>query len=761
MIFSVLLSINLHAFAQERFSGERAFGYIQELCRPEYQGRRTGTIAARRAAEWIAQQFQSYGFQPAGDDGTFIQAFPMLVTQQTQKSQLRLLNGSFGRIEYIEGVDFTIYLNSGSGNYTTDVVFVGYGISEPNLGRDDYAGVDVRGKIVLLYRDLPQDGRDWEFANERDYKVAVASAHGAVALLMLEKGDWPTRGGTIHEQGYRRNFIAYNISRKVARDLFTGTFKSLDNTLRDLGKAPQSFPLNKKMHINAKVKPIKDGKGENVVAVLPGSDPELRSQYIIVGGHMDHTGMDHHGHIYHGADDNASGTAIVMELARIFTSRPERPRRSILFVAFGAEEQGLCGSKYFACHPPFPARNIVAMLNFDMEGMGDGGVGISGVNYFPDILPSLTSLWSDSLRKKTRLGRGWGMGGSDHAHFIEQGIPAIGFYSTGGHPFYHQFEDVPALINVTSLQSVGDRAAEILSLLANTAEPSTYLNEREGYFFLQHGDQVDWNEAYDASDILSAEFQNRMTEKSRDAVRMVILNLVWPKSMSCADTLFEQINHIERILKTSNIWLRYANSASLDRAAAEQKVAVAVGLQENTLFDHPLTYFSALARLGLNFLRIKEGQYLFSPDGKVNDKGNDILKTCSKHAIILDCNFTDTVLVQLILDNYDGKFCWRVPLAQSERLLSFAKKNLHGNHRLWVIQCREADSVEVLSRMIDAQGVSNIHVDLSLFDEEATLSRAQWLQSFYRLRRQEVGIAHAYKEMEQIMGRNLKMMLAN
>ncbi len=273
--------------------------------------------------------------------------------------------------------------------------------------------------------------------------MRTAAAHGAAGLLMLDRDDWPIRGGTIHEEGYFPNLPACNISKKVARDIFHGTFKDLEQTLRGLDKKENSFALGRNLRLEVKMKRIEPGMGENVVGVLHGSDPVLRDEYIVIGGHMDHNGVGRDGHLYAGADDNASGTAVVLELARLFAAMPQKPKRSILFVGFGGEEQGLRGSKYFAYHPPAPAAKICAMLNFDMEGTGDGGAYLGGRNYLPQVLQALEAAMPDSLLDKTRFGRGWGMGGSDHSHFVEQGIPAIYFSSTGGHPFYHRIEDQP------------------------------------------------------------------------------------------------------------------------------------------------------------------------------------------------------------------------------------------------------------------------------------------------------------------------------
>ncbi|MCU0643179.1 MAG: hypothetical protein MUC94_02870, partial [bacterium] len=160
LLLIIIIIFPLFAPAQERFQAEKAVGYIQQLCQPEFEARKTGLPGARKAAEWIGSQFKAWGLQPGGDNGTFIQEYPMLVTTQKKTAQLILKNGLFGPVAYQDENDFHLYFNSGSGKTTAEVVFVGFGISAPEKGWDDYLGIDVRGKIAFIYRGTPGDGQD-------------------------------------------------------------------------------------------------------------------------------------------------------------------------------------------------------------------------------------------------------------------------------------------------------------------------------------------------------------------------------------------------------------------------------------------------------------------------------------------------------------------------------------------------------------------------------------------------------------------------
>jgi len=737
--------------AQDPGSGERALSYVQQLCQPQYGGRMTGQPGARAAAEWIGGRFSAWGLQPGGDSGSFLQNFPLIVTRQKGRAVLRLLAGPFGAIDYIEGVDFTVYFNSGSGNFSAEVVFAGYGISEPAMGWDDYAGIDVQGKVVLIYRGLPEDGQDWEFANERDYKTRTASNHGARGLLMLDKGDWPIRGGTIHEEGYRADLVGLNISKKVALDLFCGSFKNMDDVIRGLAKKPDSFPLKKNVHLQARIEKMDSGEGENVVGILTGSDPDLRNEYLVIGGHMDHNGVGSDGHLYPGADDNASGAAVVMELARHFAGLPVRPRRSLVFIGFGGEEQGLRGSKYFAYHPTVPGRQICAMLNFDMEGTGDGGAGMGGRNYFPEAVQQLTASLSDSVMKKFRLGRGWGMGGSDHSHFLEQGIPAMGFYSSGGHPFYHKFEDVPSTLNPASMQFVGDRAADIIRTLTDWPESLLAAGGREGRFFLRHGDQIE----FDRDPMPKVD---PMDLQSR-GIRAIVLPLVSMTGSKGITATYHQLDSLEQSVKKQTDWLLYENSGSLDRAAGNYQLAVAFSLRGDEALKMPPADLRNLLRLGVTFVQFDNScRVAACPDSSFERQ----ISACQETGRVLGWASSDTSITKRMLSGYKGKWLWSLHLDDALAMAPFIKGRVDGIHSLLMVECGEKYSPGDLSQLIDRIGVKNVHLVPEAGPGPEGLTQATAITGqLYSQRLSAKGPEKAFKEMEQLMGRNLKRILGN
>lgn len=743
---------------QERFSASRAFSSIESLCQPEFAGRMTGQPGGRKAAGWIAAQFYAWGLRPIGDDGSFLQLFPMLATSQTRRATVTLKNGAFGTVVYQEGNDFTVYINSGSAKVTAEVVFAGYGICEPDKGWDDFTGIDVRGKIMLIYRGLPSGKSDWEFANERDYKMRMAAAKGAAALLMLERGEWPLRGGTIHEAGYQPQIAAVNVSRKMVRDLFVGTAKDMDIVLREQAKKPQSMALGKRMHIKVSVERLKTGEGENVIGLIEGSDPQLKREYLVIGGHMDHTGLGQDGKLYAGANDNASGTAVVMELARIFATAPQRPKRSLIFAAFGGEEQGLYGSKYFAYHPTVPAENIVAMLNFDMEGHGDGGARFGGRNYLPEIIEPWVSSLSDSVHARTRSGRGWGMGGSDHAHFVEQGIPAFGFGSSGDHLFYHRFEDLPGSINTASLQAVGDRATEMVMRIAHHPQP---LDCPPGLFFLRHGDQITFNPGMDIIAMEALQRKEFILQLQKNGVRMLALPV--HETAASAVQIYAHLDSIGQFIKTSRAsFLRYENAGSLDRAAADGKIAVATVLKGTAAVQEAPVLLRQLVQLGLNFIEIDATDPIFQ-DAAISAQRVTLLQSIKETAVVLRVSGADSQQFAALRQNFPGRIIWSLTLPAAIAQQSAVKTALLADKTLLSLRLSVHDDPDQLSELVDLLPRQRIHLDVDpdLDLSDASLAaKKEMLQAFYRLRCHLSSVEMTYQDMERWCGRNLHALLA-
>ncbi len=476
LALSVILSLTI---SQTKFDSISAWNFNKILTSKEFQGRKSGTPGGEKASEWIAEKFREFGLKPFGDNGTYFQNFKILATQD-KVSKLTLLNGRRGKTRYSLGDDFTILTNSGSGKVKAKVVFVGYGISAPEKGRDDYANVDVKGKIVILLAGKPPDDEGkFNIESSRGYKVKKAFEKGAVAVLYVQ-GDRPIRGGAITEEYYTPQIPALWIGRKVVDDIFYNTGVSFDALKSEIDFKPRTFEINKIFEIETKVEKL-DGWTRNVVGLLPGSDEKLKDEYIIVGAHMDHNGVDAEGFMYPGADDNASGTCLVMELARSMMANGEKPKRSIIFALFAGEEQGLLGSKYFASNLPIPAENVVAMFNFDMVGRGNGNINIAGTENFPGMWNIIQKFFPSEKLKN--LGKFRAGANSDHYPFQQKGIPSFFFISAGQHPEYHRADDKSDKIQPFVLGEVGNAAYDVILGLANYPETLERKLRYENYLY--------------------------------------------------------------------------------------------------------------------------------------------------------------------------------------------------------------------------------------------------------------------------------------
>lgn len=483
-IISFLLFLNI-VFGQEsktnfsndnNFRGKNAWLIDSVLCSKDFEGRKSGFAGAEKAAKFISEKFNEWGLKPKGDNKTFFQKFPLLVTEETAVPELIIKNARRGEIKLQEGDDFALFTNSGSAVVESDVIFAGYGLCDSCW--NDYKNLDVKGKIVLMIGGSPENKNcNLSHKDDRNSKFKIACDHGAAGVLVWSApGTRAIKGAAILEQNYNKNVPGAYVLDWVVRELFKGTGKSFDEIQNKLKTETQSFSLNKKVLFDVKMKEIENGFGENVVGMIEGK--EKKDEYIIFGAHMDHLGKSANGYIYPGADDNGSGASLVMELSRVL-SKQKNFKRNIVFICFGAEEQGLLGSNYFVNYPTVPKDKIAMMFNFDMVGVGDGGIGISGVEtlrkYWYKFYDSLTK----EEKNKIKTGRA-GVGGTDHTGFKLGGIPALSSASNGMHKFYHVPDDSYDYVDSTVFQSIGSIVEKFALFIGNYDENiiHKYRNEK-------------------------------------------------------------------------------------------------------------------------------------------------------------------------------------------------------------------------------------------------------------------------------------------
>jgi Zn-dependent M28 family amino/carboxypeptidase len=476
-------------------SAERVTRHINFLASDRLRGRRAGTPEADAAAAYIEKEFRVYGLKPGLDAG-FLQSFTFVSAVKLgphNNFQAKLKDGTH---RFKVGEEFMPLAFSPSQPVAGEVVSVGYGISAPELQFDSYAGVDPNGKIVMILRGSPDgDNPHGRFADytqpglELQNKALKAREKGASAVIFVsaEKNFHEDRLSRLrHDLNFLDSGIpTVVISRDAASSILASSHVSLANA-EARAKEPSSAFAIKDVAVEFKTDVVKiNGTSANVVGMLPGSDPQLASEYIIIGAHYDHLGLggpeslaaNPEGQIHYGADDNASGTSGLLELARVLASERDKIKRSIVFVAFSGEELGLLGSGAYTKNPIVPLGSTVAMLNMDMIGrLRNRSLFIGGVGTSPAWKPLLDKL-NGNEKPVGSLGTGSGgrfqlsygedgFGPSDHQSFYVRDIPVL-FFFTGSHDDYHKPTDTADKINGEGLRQVAEFVREIAVAVAN------------------------------------------------------------------------------------------------------------------------------------------------------------------------------------------------------------------------------------------------------------------------------------------------------
>lgn len=454
---------------------------VKYLASDALEGRLTGSKGATEAARYIAREFARLGLKPVtttagrnGSESRYLQQFPYVAGVSLGKNNALV----FGKEKLNVDTDWLPLGFSSSANVAGGVVFAGYGITSSELSYNDYAAVNATGKIVIALQGTPDGdnphGRFGQFEGVR-WKAVAARNAGAKALIVIAreanfKDDRLTRLAYDNSAG-DAGLPVIVIAREAADRLLLPSKSSVSQ----LEQSPASQTLTGDLSLTTDVV-RNDVPAYNVIGMLEGSDPILKNQVIIVGAHYDHLGRGGEGSgslaprggdIHYGADDNASGTAGVLELARIFSAH--KPKHTIVFMAFGGEEEGLLGSNYYVNHPLLPLANTVAMINMDMIGrMKDGRLIIGGVGTAKE--------WRDLIAgdKQFQLTLNEdGFGPSDHSSFYGKQIPVL-FFWTGTHNDYHKPSDTFDKINYADEARILEMVARIVNQLDSADKRLSY-----------------------------------------------------------------------------------------------------------------------------------------------------------------------------------------------------------------------------------------------------------------------------------------------
>ena len=442
------------------------------LASDEFEGRGIGTSGLEKAAAYLQQSFIQFGLRPGGTGDTpvdrYFQSFPYKQVSGTDPSSTLVGPGKPGEVN----VSFRPLSFSADGTFDAPVVFAGFGASRPQQHYDDYADVDVKGKVALVLRYEPRDkaGRsifthvdEWSDSTELATKARVAQEKGAVALLITEPVPNQLMSFRRMADGVKIPVVSVTpelanewLKRGAVRDV-----KALRDQIESDGRPASAELADVKLAGNIKLVRRTDWI-RNVIGVLPGRGPTA-NEVVVIGAHYDHLGygIGKKKAIHNGADDNASGTTAMLELARRYCKRQEAPKRTLVFIAFSGEESGVLGSSHFVNHPTVPLSSIVAMINFDMVGrlrneqLMVGGRGTAAG--FKEILQQADD-GSPLVLKSSGEG---GYGPSDHISFALKKIPVL-FFWTGIHSDYHTPTDDSDKVSYAGLDQVIDFGEKVI-----------------------------------------------------------------------------------------------------------------------------------------------------------------------------------------------------------------------------------------------------------------------------------------------------------
>ena len=438
------------------------YDYVKEMVSEKYAGRLTGTPEYDACVEWVVGLLKKWGVQPGGENGTYLQSYPNPYTLVSQGGFLTM------NVPFQDGVvkksyqyedEFLPGGTSGSGEVTAEVIYVGYGITAPELGYDDYAGVDVKGKIVLMDPEAPMEAADNEiFPKWRPYSFHQSKLENAVVHGV--KGMIYNYGPIVNpNNSYREGFVYHHVGAAVVADVFAGTGRTYADTVAKIRKElkPQSFAPGKIMSMKNVTEHHPNGQGVNIIGMIPGTDPKLKDEVIMLAGHLDHLGRCWE--LMPGANDNATAVAVGLGVAEAMAKSAVKPKRTVMFIFFGSEEQSVAGSKYYTEHPILPLEKTLVLMNMEGPGMGDK-ISASGARTYP-------AFWSFVEKANEKYVHRILSGGAaaypgrprqDSAWFFWKGVPSLTFGAYGKSVPYTTYHNTKDSLDLVTPEIMEDMA---------------------------------------------------------------------------------------------------------------------------------------------------------------------------------------------------------------------------------------------------------------------------------------------------------------
>lgn len=508
LILGLVIAGGSVAALPAEISADGILRHVKFLSADELRGRGNGTEGLERAADYVTEQFRSAGLEPGGRDGGWSQPFELIAGLTVGTENQLTFQSSAGRRVSLSLGETYFPLGAPANEDATrastrldglPVVFAGYGLSAPAAGYDDYAGVDVSGKAVLIFSHEPQErDRNSRLNGSQPMaqttiggKAAAALNRGARVLIVVGDPSHPVDGADYamfgRDPDAEDTAIPVLRARRAEMAPLLDAFgldrlaSEIDADLRPRSQALAGLTVDYVEHLAKNRRTVR-----NIVGVLPGSDRSKASEAVVVGAHYDHVGLGgrlsvspERAEIHNGADDNASGTAAIIEMAR--AARQDRARfpRTLVFVAFAGEERGLLGSAFYALEPALPIARTIGMLNLDMVGRANGSVDISGLETSPSMEADLRAAQDAAGVRLTVKRQGPGAGRSDDSSFINRGVPAINFF-TGFHADYHRPGDDWEKVDADGTARIAALALELAARLAARPERPEFITPPPG-----------------------------------------------------------------------------------------------------------------------------------------------------------------------------------------------------------------------------------------------------------------------------------------
>jgi len=676
LIGTVWLVFSGAARALFRADGAKALEHVRYLASDDLKGRRSGTPEYARAAEYVAARMKEYGLEPGGEKGSWFQEVPFKNWSNFEQP-VRLEIVSPARRVYIAGRDrdFRPVLGTGSGVVRGGTAFAGYGILSEKPAWNDYDGLEVKGRVVIILPDSPpgfEDAalKDWTL----EKKAKLAAEKGAVGMIEVDltdprqPADPSTRRRTsrsLKPGECPPGFVVIQAGRNFLDDLFYNARKSWrDAVSRILRlKKPCSFLFDAAVEMEVHLVQ-EERKAMNVIGRLPGRDPQLKEEFILIGGHLDHLGVGLNGFIYNGADDNATSAATILETARVLTASGFKPARSIIFCSWAGEEMGLVGSRHYVQNPLYPLEKTVVYLNVDMVGVGDTDLLVGGMWEYARFFDIVKNGLDQEMLK--RLKPRINYRGSDHSAFWAKGITALSL-RTGEilteklddeHPEYHRPGDRPELIDPELLGLAAQYHVDVLRSLAGTKE--NLLDRRFRAEFIHkdallvdmHVDTI--GRFLDGEDLRQDLPQGHIDipKLKRGAVDLAVFACFsGPPSSelekaAAATKVFRQIEALHRLAAQSGGDLEIVRAGEeIGRLRNSGKTAILIGVESGYAIENDLDLLRAFYRAGVRLMTLTHWTHTDWADasgdpkaerGGLTEFGEQVIKEMNKLGMIID-----------------------------------------------------------------------------------------------------------------------------